>query len=120
MTQDTINRYQAGGDIYAQLQSLYGTAGADQIAAAALSGDESQVNAALVQVKYGQPLNTSTTSLFATQLATNPLGAPLSGLNNIISNSFSSLLKNPWIWGTALVLLFLWMGGLSLLKGKLK
>lgn len=120
MTQTTINRYQPGGDIYAQLKSLYGTAGADQIAQAALSGDETQVNAALVQVKYGQPLNTSTWSLFGQQLATNPLGAPLSGLNSQIGAAVKDVFGNPWIWGTGLVLLFVYMGGLTLLKGKFK
>lgn len=121
MTQTTINRYQSGGDIYSQLQSLYGTAAADKAAAAALTGDNTKLNEALTEIKYGgQPLNTSTLSLFANQLGTNPLQAPLSGLNSQIGPSVKDFVSNPWVWGSALVFLFVWMGGLALLRGALK
>lgn len=118
MTQDTINRYQPGGDFYAKLQSLYGKAGADKAAAAALTGDNTQLNEALAELKFGgQPLNTNTFSLFANQLGTNPLAAPLSGLNSQIGTAFKEFLSNPWVLGSVLIFLFIWLGGLTLVKG---
>ena len=125
MDQTTINRYQAinpdtgtVGDIYAQLQSLYGNSGADQVASAALSGDETQVNAALTQVKFGAPLNTSTASILANQLETDPLGAPLQSLNGVISNTLSSFLKSPAVVLATVLVIFFALGGWSMLKGK--
>jgi hypothetical protein len=54
MDQATINRYQAvnpdtgqQGDIYASLLAEHGQSCADACAAAALTGDETQINAAL-------------------------------------------------------------------------
>ncbi len=101
MSQDLINRYQPGGDIYAALESQYGKAGADSIAAAALSGDETQINSVLVQLKYGAPLETSTLKIFGSELATDPLGAPLSSLNGflrtIVGSTLAGIVTNPWV-----------------------
>lgn len=97
MNQDLINRYQPGGDIYVSLVSSLGQPGADSVAAAALSGDEHIINAAIVQAQYGNPLSTSTLGIFAGELATDPLAAPLSDLNGILSNSIKSLIGNPLV-----------------------
>jgi hypothetical protein len=119
MNQTLIARYQIGGDIYETLKGQYGQAAADQIAAAAQSGDETQINAALTTVKFGQPLNDSTASIFANQLATDPLAAPLASANTLLSNSFLSLFKNPAVLFVIVAAAFLWLGGLEMLKGRL-
>jgi hypothetical protein len=120
VNQDLINRYQPGGDIYATLQSQYGTGGADAIATAARSGDETQVNAAIVAAKYGAPLDTSTADILVQQLTTNPLAAPLGVANNILGNTVVSFLKSPWVLGALVVAGFFLLGGKDLLKGWLK
>ena len=97
MTPETIQRYQAGGDIYLSLQNQYGTAGANLIATAAQSGDATQVNDALTSVKYGANKDTSTLSILGNQLATDPLGAPLESLNNQLGAAVGNVFKNTWV-----------------------
>ena len=87
MTQELIDRYQQGGDIYQSLVSRYGQAKADEAAAAAALGDETAINAALA----GAPLNTSTLDIFARQIYNNPFAAPIEQLDKIAKNSISSL-----------------------------
>lgn len=111
LSDSTIQRYQPGGDIYVTLVGEYGASSADAIAQAALSGDSILVANAINMAKNGAPLDTSTLGIFADQIATDPLGAPLASLNNQFANSFSDLLKNPFVLlFTALVLLFLLRG----------
>lgn len=124
MDQATINRYQPtnpdtgyAGDIYSALQAQYGSPGANVIAQAALTGDESQINAAIVSVKYGSPLPTSTTSILAGQLESNPLGAPLDALNNQLVATIGAFFKNPAVVFCVALALFLWLGGADYLKG---
>jgi hypothetical protein len=130
MDQATIQSYQPGGTIYAQLQTTYGTDGANTIAAAALTGDESQVNAAITQVQYGNPLNTSTGDAFISQVTTDPLAAPLADVNTIVQNSINSLenslkgnvqnlFTNPYVLVAAGVILFLALGGTNVIKNKI-
>lgn len=97
MTQALIQRYQPSGDIYETLAAQYGVGAADTIAAAAATGDERQINAALVRVKFGSDMPTNTLAIFGNQLATDPLAAPLESANNIARNSFLALLKSPWV-----------------------
>jgi len=122
MDQATIQRYQPGGDIYqALLAQGIGAAGANAVAQAALTGDETQVNAALTQAQFGNPLNTSTASILTNQLLTDPLAAPLSGLNNVLGNSFASLLKNPYVLlALAAVIFFFVFDGVSIIKRNFK
>ena len=129
MDQTTINRYQPFnqdtgdvGDIYASLQSSYGTDTANNIANIAINtGDETQINAAIVKAKYGAPLPTSTAGQLYTQLTTNPLAAPLAGANNLLGNTFLSFLKNPWVLVTiAAAVFFFVFDGLNVLKGLAK
>lgn len=131
MTQDLINRYQPGGDIYAALLAKYGKPGADAVAQAALSGDETQINAVLTQQMYGAPLETSTLKIFGSELATDPLGAPLSSLNtflkNVVGSSIAGVLTNPWVLllaGGVTIALIYRGGGVTKIvenvKGKLK
>ena len=119
MDPDLIARYQSGGDIYASLAATYGASAADTIAAAATTGDETQINAAIVQAKYGNPLNTSTASILANQLETDPLGAPLASANNVLSNTLLSFLKSPTVLFIIALALFLYLGGLDYLRAKL-
>jgi hypothetical protein len=97
MNQDLINRYQPGGDIYNSLAASLGVPGANLVATAALTGDETQVNTALTQAQFGNPLDTSTISIFSSEIATNPLAAPFSDLNTLLSNSLKSLVGNPLV-----------------------
>lgn len=124
MDSTTINRYQAvnpdtgsAGDIYVKLLAQYGTQGANAIATAAQSGDEAAINQALTQVKYGDPLPTSTAAIFGNQIATDPLGAPLASANNVLGNTFLSFLKNPWVLTVGVLFLFFFFGGADLIRG---
>jgi hypothetical protein len=113
MDQALIQRYQPGGDLYAQYAAMYGTAGANQIAAAAQTGDRTQITAVLSQLMFGAPFNTSTTSLLVNQLTTNPLQAPVSSLNSVLARTVQDFLKNPWVLflvllGGLLLVLMLW------------
>jgi hypothetical protein len=122
MDQTLINRYQPGGDIYATLVSRYGTAGADTIAAAAATGDNTQLNYALANAQTGMTggaLNDSTASILAGQLATDPLAAPLGGLNNALNNSILSFLKNPTVLLALAVVLFFAFGGATWIRNRM-
>jgi hypothetical protein len=119
MTPSTIARYQIGGDIYASLQTQYGTPAADAIAAAARTGDETNVNAAMVAAKYGSPLNDSTWNIFADQIITDPLAAPLESANSQIGKAVLNFLKNPWVLAAVAVGLFFFFGGANLIRKQL-
>lgn len=120
MDANLIQRYQAGGDIYASLKSQYGASNADNIAAAATSGDETQVNAAIVAAKYGGQLDASTWSIFGNQLATDPLGAPIESLNGQISKVLGDLFKNPLVLGAIALGLFFFFGGADVIRDWVK
>jgi hypothetical protein len=111
MTPIPILRYQAGGDIYAQFQTQYGTQSADSIAAAAATGDRTQLNNAIANAKGNPAMDTSTLDALTTQLETNPLGAPLDALNGVLSNTFLSFLKNPAVLLALVIFGFFVMGG---------
>jgi hypothetical protein len=113
----TIARYQPpNGDIYLQLQTEYGTQNANSIAAAAQTGDNNgEVAAAISQAEFGNPLDTSTADTLQNQLETDPLGAPLSGLETIVSNSLTDFLSSPAIILTGAVAAFFALGGLAVI-----
>ncbi|MDD5139387.1 MAG: hypothetical protein PHY43_03885 [Verrucomicrobiales bacterium] len=119
MTTDTIQRYQPGGDIYATIAKHYGESGANTIATAANTGDETQINAALVQVKNGGPLNESLLSILGSQLYNDPFAAPIEQANKIASNGFAAAFKNPAFLVTVLAIggaLFFLIGGAALFR----
>lgn len=98
MTSATLQRYAPGGDIYKSLADKYGNDGAQQVYAAAQTGDfNGEVNAALTAVKYGKPLNDSTADIFLDQVTSDPLAAPLESANRQLGNVFLGLLKNPFV-----------------------
>ena len=116
----TIARYQSGGDIYQSILSQYGQAAADNVAAAAQSGDRSQITDALVTAKYGANLDTNTFDIFANQILTDPLAAPLASANSLISNSLVDFLKSPAVLLVLGVAAFFALGGINLIKIKAK
>lgn len=116
-----VDRYQPGGDIYQRLVSQYGTAQANAIADAAATGDGAQLaNAIAVARGDGDQLETSTGAILLEQLETDPLSAPLGAANNVLQNSFVSLLKNPFVLGAIAVGAFFALGGAEVLKKYVK
>lgn len=116
----TIARYQSGGDIYQLILAQYGQSAADNIASVAQGGSRSDIANALATLKYGPALDTSTADAFANQILTDPLGAPLAGLNTALANSFTDFLKSPAVLLTLGIVAFVALGGLNLLKIKSK
>lgn len=118
---DTIARYQPGGDVYAKLVAQYGTPDANRIAFAARSGDGAALANAIEIVRgHGGERSESTLGLFATQIATDPLAAPLDALNKPLGAAVWSLLKNPWVLLAFGLVLFFWLGGSDFLRKRLK
>ncbi|MEI9961336.1 MAG: hypothetical protein WDM76_09500 [Limisphaerales bacterium] len=72
MNPSTIQRYQPGFDIYASNVTKYGATAANAIAAAARTGDNYQVNAAMSQAENGAARNASLFSIFGNQLVHRP------------------------------------------------
>jgi hypothetical protein len=120
MDQATIARYQPGGDFYTTLSAQYGTAAADQIAAAAATGVQGAVAEAIGEVKDGSPLDISTLDILANQLVTDPLAAPLADANSLLNNTFLSFLTNPMVLIVVVVAIFLFFGGADLIRRKVK
>jgi hypothetical protein len=114
----TIARYQPpNGEIYLTLQTMYGTQDANSIAQAASTGDDNgEVAAAIAQAHFGNPLDTSAADALQTQLETNPLGAPLAGLENIAANSLSDFLKSPTVLLGLAAVAFFALGGLAVIS----
>jgi hypothetical protein len=115
MSPELVQRYQRGGDIWASLAASYGGGAADSVARVARdTRDRMAVTAELDRVKRGAPLNQSTASILAVQLATDPLGAPLDAANEKLStlagNTALALLRNPLVLLVLLGLLLLWLG----------
>jgi hypothetical protein len=119
---DTIAEYQPGGDIYAQLASLYGADAANQIAAAATTGDRTQLSNVLETIKgYPAASDASTAEIFINQLITDPLAAPLASANNLIGNSVTDFFKNPWVLAaTGAIIFFFVLDGTAKIKQILK
>ncbi|HXE43236.1 MAG TPA: hypothetical protein VN516_09450 [Candidatus Baltobacteraceae bacterium] len=120
MDNATIKRYQPGGDIYAQLVAQFGTASANAIAQAALTGDRGQVANAIENAKgIAAAPSTGFWGQLGTQLANDPLGAPIDSLNNQLSRVFMDILKNPFVLvGIGLLIFFFVFDGLSILRGR--
>ncbi len=119
MNQDTINRYQPGGDFYDSAVAKFGQSGANALAAAAATGDQAVLNDTFARLNGdGYARNTSTLSILGNQLATDPLAAPLESANRVLGNTFFSFLKNPWVLVTVAVVLFFLFGGADLIKRK--
>ena len=116
MNSELINRYQQGGDIYAQLVNEYGVDAANTIAAAAMTGDSHNVTAAIAEVRSGPVRDDSIWSILGNQLVTDPLAAPLQSAETIASNSFMALLKSPAVLAIGAAVLFVALGGVTWLR----
>ena len=119
-TNDTIDRFLFGGDIYAANEASYGTENADLLAALAAGGDPIAVANATNQMKNGAARPTGTAGLFWGQISTDPLAAPLAGANNILGNSLASLFKNPLVLIALVAVAFFAFGGANLIRNRLK
>ena len=122
MNQTLIQRYQPGGDIYASLLASYGVTVANNVAAAARTGDATRVNAVMPGISSGivaTPLNDSTASIFWDQITTDPLAAPLESANNQIGKAVLNFLKNPWVLAAGVAILFFAFGGAGWIRKKL-
>lgn len=101
ISQDIIDRYQPGGDIYAQYETQYGRNAALLVAQAAQTGDRDALNEGIARVRHGEKLDDSTASIFWGQVTTDPFSAPLDTLNKGIGTIVGSALKgtftNPWV-----------------------
>lgn len=115
MTSDQIQRYQPGGDIYAQLETQHGRPGALLVSQAALTGDRTAITEALARLRFGEPLDESTARIFWSQIRSDPFDAPLSSLNKGFGTVFKSaglgLLKNPWVLVALAAVVFFAIGG---------
>ena len=101
MSAELSSRYAPGGDIYATIAAQHGAAGADRVWRAYQSGEAGAVAAVLSELDYGAPLSESTAALFAGQIVTDPLGAPLDSANRALGivflNTLKSFIRNPWV-----------------------
>lgn len=111
MTDELIRRYQYGGDLFTAYASQYGHGAAENIAAAARTGDRFKVGEAIQAAKYGSKLNDSTFSIFTNQIVTDPLAAPLESAEKIAGNTILAFLKNPIVTLILVVGLALWLVG---------
>lgn len=113
------NKYAPGTTRYNSIAADYGTAGADYVYSQILTGREDALPDALGQLKYGADRNDSATSLFITQITTDPLAAPLESANNQIGNAIKNVVKNPWVLVAVVLVVFHLLGGFDYLKRKL-
>ena len=128
MDSTLIQRYQPGNDIYNSILAQHGKDAADACAAAAMTGDETQINAVLALYSgtstptVAVPMaDTSTANIFTNQILTDPLAAPLESANKVLGNTFFSFLKNPWVVVTVgIVVFFFVFDGVNLIRGWLK
>ena len=98
------SRYQPGGDLYAEINTKFGNQAANAAAAAARVDDQgetlrftlSNIRGGNYTVGAANP-RTSTAGLFFEQITTDPLAAPLEGLDNQLGNVVLNLIKNPLV-----------------------
>ena len=109
---DLASRYAPGGDIFDSLAASYGRDAAQRVFAAHQSGEPGAVARILGELKHGPTGSTSTLSILAEQLATDPLGAPLAAANRTLGNTVLSFLKAPWVLLLVVVVLVIYFSPL--------
>src|SRR5256885_9618262 len=96
-----MNRYAPGGDIYQTIAVQYGSAAADRVQQAYESGRSGAVAEVLAELRFGQPSDTSTASIFWKQIITDPFAAPLEtanrGIGTVLGSAIKGLFNNPWV-----------------------
>ena len=141
--------YLEGGDIYDALAAEYGTAGANIVQAAALTGDATQVQTAISDLHsakisgrtagqvagyYAQHADMSTASNLVQQIYNEPFNAPIAQAQNVLSNTvnaagdavkktISQTAGNIGVWiigAVVVVALFFYFGGGAVVRSKIK
>ena len=113
-------RYAPGGDIYADNATKYGVDGAELIwRGYQRDGRQGAAIAAGNLASPGVGGSTSTLAIFAEQLVTDPLAAPLESANNQIGKAVWNVVKNPFVLLALGLVLFLWLGGANYLRKQL-
>ncbi len=118
-TNDTIDRYLYGGDLYGDMESQYGVDNADYIAALAASGDPIAVATAVNKLKNGEQLQTGFWSILGGQVSTDVTAAPANYFNDQFKKIFKNLFTNPWLLIALVAVVFFALGGFSFLKRQL-
>jgi hypothetical protein len=123
MSDELIQRWQPGGDLYQKTLSQHGAQTANACAAAALNGDRTEITAALAQGEFGDDLNDSTWSIFADQIVNEPFKAPAdmgaAWVNRQLKDISLSLVKNPLTLALVVAVgfgVFLYFGGARLIR----
>jgi len=132
--------YGQGNAYWLTLKDQFGIDAANRAAAAAATGDETELNKTLSNIRLAakeHPGNsivtdaeisskdasfderTSTASIFADQITTDPLAAPLASANNLAKNSLLAFIKAPAFVLVLAVVAFFWLGGANVLKKQL-
>lgn len=120
----TVQRYQPpSGDIYLTLESQVGTVGANNIAAAAIGGDDGAIQDAIETARgIAPPKDASTFDAFVNQIETNPLGAPVDALESQLRAAAGDFLTAPLVLGAIVLGLAIagtiYFGGLEVIKAK--
>lgn len=107
MNQALIQRYQPGGDIFAELAADYGADAANNIARVARTANREAVTESVTLLRSGPKLETSTAKIFVHQITTDPFAAPLEtanrGLGNVFGSAIKGLFANPWVLVTVVI-----------------
>lgn len=128
-------KYQRGGEYYNKLAQQFSIAAAEQIAAAARTGDQPTLNDALAVARNdGTRRDDSFYSALADQLYNEPLGAPLEQAGKVLSNTGKALgdsakrvvetaTGNWGLWIVGLVVIgaaFFYFGGGEVVRRRLR
>lgn len=110
MNDTTVSRYQDGGDIYAEIKTIYGKQAANTLAQIVReTRDTVNVSTYLGELRNGPALEESGAKIFAENMTTDPFGAPLASANRALSASMGSAIKgvfsNVWVLLLAIIAL---------------
>lgn len=102
---DSSNRYSPGGDLYNDIATRFGTEWANRAYSATLVDDGgltlrnvlNDAHQAERNREFARPGSTSTTKNFFDQITTDPLAAPLDGLNSQLGKAVWNVVKNPFV-----------------------
>jgi hypothetical protein len=114
ISSELIQKFQPGGVHYEALKTQYGQRAADHVAAAARTGQQDVLNAALSDARrgtIGRAIGPTTIAGALWEQAGNIFEAPIEALNRQVGGAVSALFKNPWVLGLLAVGIFLALGG---------
>lgn len=108
MSATSASNYARGTAAWQAVADSQGEAAADAQWQAAINAERNQT-----------PLDTSTWSIFGSQLYNDPFAAPIEQANKVLGNTITDAFKNPFFLFAAVALAagaFFWFGGMTLLK----